>query len=88
VVLMLINPYDYDRDLTIRWKDIPAFQDSEATYFQFQEISTRKVWSSFSRFGFAFRNVPAHGSVVLKVWEGILQVGALDDWAEGVYPQE
>ena len=88
MVVMIINPYDYDCDLTIRWKDIPAFEDSEATYFRFEEISTRKVWASYSRFGFASRNVPAHGSVVLKVWEGTIQVEEIDDWVGGVYPQD
>ena len=87
-VVIIINPYDYESDLTIRWKDIPAFKHSKAIFFQFEEISTRKVWRSYSRLGFAFHNVPAHGSVVLKVWEGTLQRGKLDDWVDGVYPQE
>ena len=87
-VFIIINPYDYESDLTVRWKDIPAFQHSNAIFFQFEEISTRKVWRSYSRFGVTFRNVPAHGSVVLKVWEGSLQAGELDDWVDGVYPPE
>lgn len=87
-VLIIINPYDYKSHLTIRWKEIPAFQHSNAIFFQFEEISTRKVWRSHSRFGFTSHNVPAHGSVVLKIWEGIFQTGELDDWVDDISPQE
>lgn len=85
---MIINPYDYDYNLVIRWKDIPAFKHSTAKLFRFEEVSTREVWRSRSRLGFMCRGVPAHGSVAIRVWEETFYSIASEDWAHGVYPRD
>ena len=68
-VLMIINPSDTTMDIKFRWTEIPAFKNSTAPVFRFAEISTRDVWRSESRVGFVYEDVPAHGSVVVIVWE-------------------
>ena len=95
-VVMIINPYDYMTDVAIAWRDVPAFKNSTATMFYFEEVSTQEVWRSGSSVGFWYSGVPAHGSVVLIVWEA----GTTDriqerktstdpeEWARGFYPLE
>lgn len=68
-VLMIINPFDRPLSFQFNWREIPGFEHSPATLFYFAEISTKKVWKSGSRVGFIYRNVPAHGSIVMVVWE-------------------
>jgi hypothetical protein len=68
-VLMIINPFDHPLTFQFNWRDIPEFKDSPAYIFYFAEISTKDVWRSGSQRGFIYRNVPAHGSIVMVVWE-------------------
>jgi len=67
---MIINPHDETRDISFRWRDIPAFQNSSAEMFYFREVSTRVEWKSGSSIGFWYGDLPAHGSLVMVVREG------------------
>lgn len=86
-VLMIINPYDEPKDITFQWRHIPAFQNSPAIIFYFAEISTREVRHSGSSVGFVYGGVPAHGSVVMIVWEGgkFVEGKENDEWAYRLY---
>ena len=84
---MIINPSDKYIDISLQWRQIPAFQDSPASIFYFAEISTREVWRSGSTVGFVYSGVPAHGSLVMIIWEGgkIIDGEEVRQWAHGVY---
>jgi hypothetical protein len=83
-ILMIINPFDNPRDITFGWREIPAFQDSQAKIFTFTEISTRKAWRSRSSVGFSFPGIPAHASIVMVVQEGDIaeNVALAEEYAE------
>jgi len=56
--------------------------------FWFAEISVKgRVWRSGSRVGFTVRDLPAHGSVVLVVWEAgrFVPTEYERDFVEGYY---
>ena len=84
---MIINPSDDYMDLSLEWRQIPAFQNSPARIFYFAEISTREVWRSGSTGGFKYGGVPAHGSLVMIIWEGgrVLEGEEVREWAHGEY---
>jgi hypothetical protein len=86
-VLMIINPSDDYMDLSLQWRQIPAFQNSPARIFYFAEISTREVWRSGSTGGFIYSGVPAHGSLVMIIWEGgkALYGEEVREWVHGEY---
>lgn len=86
---MIINPYDEPKDVTFQWRHIPAFQNSPADMFYFAEISTREVWRSRSSVGFVYGGVPAHGSVVMIIWEGGKIMGGKEneEWTHRLYLQ-
>jgi hypothetical protein len=69
-VLMIINPYSHALDITFEWRRIPAFHKSTALRFEFMEVSKRKEWMGGSTVGFVYTGIPAHGSLVMIVWEG------------------
>jgi len=85
-VLMIINPSDSSADIQFRWTDIPAFANSTAPVFRFAEISTGDVWRSGSRVGFLYEGVPAHGSLVLIVWEDEMPTSF--SWARRTWDQD
>ena len=84
---MIINPSDEYMDISLQWHQIPAFQNSPAAIFYFAEISTREVWRSGSTAGFVYSGVPAHGSLVMIIWEGgkVLEGEKIGEWAYGNY---
>lgn len=87
---MIINPYDEPRDITFQWREIPEFQNSPAAVFYFAEISTREVgWRGGSTVGFVYGGVPAHGSLVMIIWEGgkIGEEEEIEEWLRGEYVQ-
>jgi hypothetical protein len=67
---MIINSHDTPRDISFRWREIPAFGKSRAGVFYFREVSTRVEWRGGSSLGFWVGDVPAHGSLVMVVREG------------------
>lgn len=54
--------------------------------FYFREVSTRTEWRSGSSVGFWYGDVPAHGSLVLVVREGVRGEGR--EWVERVWRGE
>lgn len=84
---MIINPSDERMDISLQWRQIPAFQNSPAGVFYFAEISTREVWRAGSTVGFIYRGVPAHGSLVMIIWEAgkVLEGEEVGEWAHGKY---
>ena len=46
-----------------------------------------KVWRSGSTVGFVYSGVPAHGSLVMIIWEGgkVLEGEEVREWAHGEY---
>ena len=87
-VLMIINPFDYPLSFQFNWREIPGFESSPASMFWFAEISVKgRVWRSGSRVGFTVRDLPAHGSVVLVVWEAgrFVPTEYERDFVEGYY---
>jgi len=84
---MIINRFDKPIDISLNWREIPAFKNSTATMFRFTEISTKQTWRSASRFGFWYSGVQPHGSLVMVISEETgeipgLRVGSDMDWAE------
>jgi len=84
---MIINRFDKLLDITFQWKEIPAFEDSQAKMFTFTEVSTRNSWQSRSSVGFHFAEIPPHGAIVMLVKEdnqATEAVGSSDivEWAE------
>jgi len=85
---MIINPFDYPLSFQFNWREIPGFESSPASMFWFAEISVKgRVWRSGSRVGFTVRDLPAHGSVVLVVWEAgrFVPTEYERDFVEGYY---
>jgi Alpha galactosidase C-terminal beta sandwich domain len=74
-VLMIINPSNVTVDITLEWRDIPQFKNSDASLFSFQDVGGLKSWTGNSSIGFAYAGIPGHGSLVMIVEEvnGALQ---------------
>jgi hypothetical protein len=86
---MIINPSDERMDISFQWRRIPEFQNSPARMFYFAEVGARDVWRSGSTVGFILGGVPAHGSLVMVIWEAgrVVEGEDLDEWAFGEYVQ-
>jgi hypothetical protein len=67
---MIINPYAHSLDITFEWRRIPAFKNSTALRFEFKDVSKKEEWFGGSSIGFVYSGIPAHGSLVMIVWEG------------------